>query len=87
MTNACLERLTRGVRIRLPPGGTLGLDPAGIVWLPAFVIPQPAGVGSVSIVVPNDPSFARLPVYAQALLVQDPVQIRFTNVTADVILR
>ncbi len=74
-------------RIPLPPLGTVGLDPSCTVALPAFVIPQPAGVASVSVVVPNNPSLVGVAIYAQALLVQFPVQNRLTNVTADVILR
>ena len=56
--------------------------------LSPFIIPQPAGVGSVSFTVPNVPSFVGTPVYAQALLVPLPfqAQARLTNVTADVII-
>ncbi len=74
-------------RIALPPLGTLGLDPSCTVPLPAFVIPQPAGVGSVSVVVPNNPSLVGIVIYAQALLFQNLVPYRLTNVTKDVILR
>jgi hypothetical protein len=55
--------------------------------LPPFIVPQPAGVGSVVLDVPNAPSLAGISLFGQALLVQQPVQARLTNVTGDVILR
>ncbi len=72
--------------IPLPPLGTLGLDPTQMLALPVFVIPQPAGVGSVSLSVPNLPGLVGVTIYSQALLMQDPYARRLTNVAADVIL-
>jgi hypothetical protein len=56
------------------------------VALPPFAIPQPAGVGSVSVTVPNVAGLAGVSLYAQALLV-DAQGARLSNVTGDVILR
>ena len=78
---------TATARIPLPPLGILGLDPTRIAALPGFVIPRPAGMGSVSVIVPNVPNAVGVTVYAQALLIQHPVLSRLTNVTADKILR
>ena len=72
--------------IPLPPWGTLGLNPAQMMPLPPFVIPQPAGVKSVSFMVPNRPSLVGVKFYAQALLIQYPAAY-LTNVTADVVLK
>jgi len=72
------------VTIPLPPLGTLGIDPNFLIPLPAFVIQPTAGVGSVTITVPNIPSLAGISIYGQALLIQYPTQDRLTNVTADV---
>ena len=72
--------------IPLAPWGTFGLDPTQMVARSPFVIPQPAGVGSVSFAVPNVPGLVGVTVYAQALLVQYPAA-RLTNLTADVIGR
>ncbi len=74
-------------RIPLPPFGTFGLDPAQLLWLPSFAIPRPAGVGSVSVPVPNIPGLVGLTIYAQAFLVQDPAGTYLTNWTADEVLR
>jgi hypothetical protein len=74
--------------ILLPPFGTLGIDPARILGvLPAIVVPHPAGVGSLSFVVPGNPSLVGLAAHAQALLLHHPVQARLTNVTVDVVMR
>ena len=80
---------TARAHIPLPPFGTFGLDPTQMVALPAFVIPQPAGMNSVSVVLPNVPSLAGITLYAQALMVvvQYPALWRLTNVTADQIVR
>ena len=71
--------------IPLPPYGTFGLDPTLMAALPPFVIPQPAGVASVSLTVPNDASLVGAPIFGQALLIQYPASTRLTTVTADVI--
>ena len=73
--------------IPLPPIGTIGIDPTQAIALPPFLIPQPAGVGSVSIAVPNAPGLVGISIYCQALLVPYPYQAKLTNVTADVIIR
>ena len=78
---------TATARIPLPPLGTLRLDPTRMAALPGFVIPRPAGVGSVSVIVPNVPNAVGVTVYAQALLIQHPVLSRLPNVTADQIVR
>jgi hypothetical protein len=70
--------------VPLPPLGTLFLDPSTMVALPALAIPQPAGVSSVSLVIPNVPGLVGLPLYAQALLIQHPAAF-LTNATEDVI--
>ena len=75
------------VNIPLPPMGTLGLDPGSMAALSPFVVPQPAGVQSVTFAVPNSPALVGVPIYTQALLVQYPVQDRLTQVNLDVILR
>jgi hypothetical protein len=70
-------------RTPVPPLGIFGLDPSLVVPLPAFIIPQPAGVQSLSIPVPGVPSLIGARVYAQVLLVQYPAQERLTSVTGD----
>ena len=55
------------------------------VSLPWVTIPQPAGIASSSVLVPNDPALIGLGVYGQALLLQPPLQARLTNVTMDVV--
>ena len=67
------------------PFGILRIDPVQAVPLPWVVIPQPAGIASSSVVVPNDPALIGLRAYGQALLLQLPLQARLTNVTVDVI--
>jgi hypothetical protein len=71
----------------LPPFGTIGLDLSQAVGLPPFFIPQPTGMNSVSVLVPDDPSLIGVPVFAQALLVPYAGPWRLTNVTADKIMR
>ena len=65
------------------PWGTLGLDPSSIVGLPPIVLNPDTGLGSVSLPIPNVPALVGATLYSQALLVQQPVQARFTNVAAD----
>ena len=85
--NVALPFLSTGTaNIPLPPLGTLGLDPNHIVPPRALPIPE-SGVGSVTIAVPNHPSFAGVAIYGQALVVQHPIQQRLTNVTGDVVWR
>jgi hypothetical protein len=78
---------TARARIQLPPYGTIGIDVSEAVGLPPFFIPQPSGMSSVSVVVPNDPNLIDVWVYAQALLVPFGGPWRVTNVTADQIGR
>jgi hypothetical protein len=73
--------------IPLPPLGIVGIDPNLMVGLPSFTVPRPAGVGSLSIKVPNTPSIAGLAIHSQALLIQNPLPARLTNVNSDIILR
>jgi hypothetical protein len=73
--------------IPLAPFGTIGIDPAQMVALPPVLIPQPAGVGSVSLAVPNQPGLLGLSVYSQALLVPYPYAPRLSNVMHDVIVQ
>ena len=47
--------------------------------LDAVVVPQPFGMATTTITVPNDPVFAGLPVLVQALMAS---QERFTNVVS-----
>lgn len=78
-----LSTTRRSIPVR--PYGTLGIDP--MAPLPLVLIPQPAGIGSVTWTVPNNPAFAGVEVFAQALLIQALTDLRLTNVTADVVLR
>ncbi|HMQ23382.1 MAG TPA: VCBS repeat-containing protein, partial [Planctomycetota bacterium] len=78
---------TGTAKIPLPPRGTLGIDPAFAISLPPFVVSQPAGLGSLTLLIPNQASLAGVPIYSQVLLVQQPVQERLTNVIGDIILR
>ena len=71
----------------MPPFGTIGIDVSRAVGLPPFVIPQPTGMSSVSVLVPNDPSLVGVSVFAQALLVPFAGPWHLTNVTADKIER
>lgn len=78
---------TATAHIPLPPFGTIGIDPNQMIALPPFVVPQPAGKGSLQFPVPNVPALAGITIYSQALLQQYPGQLRLTNVVGDVILR
>lgn len=87
-TDVAFPLLSGGTaNIPLPPFGTIGIDITQMIALPPIAVPQPAGVGSLTITVPNLPSLAGLTFYTQALLNQQPVQARFTNVVRDVTLR
>ncbi|HEU4418548.1 MAG TPA: hypothetical protein VFT55_06390, partial [Planctomycetota bacterium] len=86
LVDVALPFLSTGTAtIPLPPLGTVGIDPNNLIPLPAFVIQPAAGVGLVTITVPNIPGLAGMSIYGQALLIQYPTQDRLTNVTADVI--
>ncbi|MBL8898725.1 MAG: VCBS repeat-containing protein [Planctomycetes bacterium] len=71
----------------LGPLGTLGIDPTRMIALPPFVVAQPAGIGSLFFPVPNLPNFGGISIYTQAVLQQQPVQDRLTNVISDVLLQ
>ena len=58
-----------------------------IIVLSPCVVPQPAGIGSMTIAVPNQAALAGVPFYTQAVLDQQPVQVRLTNVVGDITLR
>ena len=73
--------------IPIPSLGTLALDPAQMIRLPAFIIQQPEGMSSTSFVVPDLLALVGVSVYAQAVIVQYPVEQRLTNWTADVIMQ
>jgi len=75
-------------QIPVPPFGTFGLDPTPMLALPPFVVPQPAGVGSLSFSVPSLPGLAGVPLYAHALVyAAPPAPTRLTSVMADVIVQ
>ncbi|HEX5054496.1 MAG TPA: VCBS repeat-containing protein [Planctomycetota bacterium] len=71
--------------IPLPPFGTLGIDPGQAAPFPLLVIPQPAGVGTVTWTIPNLASIAGTPLYAQSLLVAYPGDLRLSNVVGNII--
>jgi hypothetical protein len=76
---------TTRVSIPIPPLGILGINP--MAPLPQVHILQPAGVGTVTLTVPNNPALAGIEILAQALILHSPFDPRFTNVTADMIQR
>ena len=87
-TDVAIVMLSGGTaRIPLPPFGTFALDPRQLLALPALTIPQPVGVAPQVVPVPNIPRLVGLPIYAQALLVQDPWGAFLTNWTSDVIMQ
>lgn len=67
--------------------GTVGIDPTVMVALSPLVIPQPAGVGTLSVPTPNLPALAGIALHAQAILIQHPTQDRLTNALTDVFVR
>lgn len=71
--------------IPLPPFGTVGIDPAVAVALAPVLVPQPAGVVQVPVAVPSNGVFIGLSIYAQAALIQYPLQPHLTNVTHGVV--
>ena len=77
---------TGTANIPLPPFGTIGIDPTRMIALPPFLVPQPAGIGSLVIPVPNLAALAGIAIYTQVLLDQQPVQMRLTNVVGDIML-
>ncbi|MEM7199024.1 MAG: FG-GAP-like repeat-containing protein [Planctomycetota bacterium] len=69
-------------QVQLPPWGTLGLDPTQMVTLPPVLIP-PGGRATTTVVMPKARRLLGASVYAQALLVQFPAPVGFTNQTSD----
>ena len=78
---------TVAVDIPLPPLGNVGIDPATMIPLTPFLVPQPAGIGSLDVLVPATPGLTGLTFHIQALFVHYPVLQRLTNVVTDVVLR
>jgi predicted nucleotidyltransferase len=78
---------TGTANIPIPPFGTLGIDPTLMIALPPIVVAQPAGIGSLTLPIPNLPIMSGITIYTQALLSQQPVQDRFTNVVSDALLQ
>ena len=78
---------TGTANIAFPPFGTIGIDLNHAIALPPFVVPQPAGIGSLIIPVPNLSALVGTTIYTQTVLNQQPVQVRLTNVIGDIILR
>jgi hypothetical protein len=76
---------TARASIPLPPLGTLYIDPTQASPIAPFLIPQPAGVASVSLTIPNVPALAGVRLYSQALMVHYPLTERLSNGTAVVI--
>ena len=77
---ALLYLSTAPASISLPPFGTLGLDASQAVSVAQFAIPQPAGVGTVTLQMPSNPALNGLEFYLQAALVAFPDNVRFSNV-------
>ncbi|MEM7199228.1 MAG: VCBS repeat-containing protein [Planctomycetota bacterium] len=71
--------------IPVPALGTFGLDPTQLAALVPILIPQPAGVGTLTIDIPDVPSLIGTPLFGQALLSRDGA-LRLTNVSADVVI-
>ncbi len=72
--------------IPFPPLGTIRIDPNQAIALPPMLIPQPSGMASVTVPIPNDPAIDGSTLYGQAVLLQYPVQTVLTNATVDVII-
>ena len=54
--------------------------------VPAVLIPQPAGVVTTTVTVPNNTALVGAEIYSQALVVRFPNGAHLTNVTHDRIL-
>jgi hypothetical protein len=76
--------LTR-TSIPVPPFGTLGIVPQAP--MPLLVIPQPAGLGSVTWLVPNTPALVGVTLHAQALWLSSLGRARLSNVVTDTFVR
>ena len=71
--------------IVLPNLGTVGIDLAQAAPLPLMLIPQPAGVASTAVAIPNNPVLVGVELYAQALHVPYPLPPRLMNVTFGIV--
>ncbi len=71
----------------IPGIGILGLDPNVLVPLPGspLAVPQPQGVGSLSLLIPNLPGLVGSTIYLQALMQGPGQHLRLTSVVADTI--
>ncbi len=78
---------TAPASLPVPPFGVLGLAPTQMVQLPPVVIPQPAGLTSLQLRVPNVPVLTGLSGHAQALIIPYPYSARLTHATTDVLIR
>ncbi|MFN3240247.1 MAG: FG-GAP-like repeat-containing protein [Planctomycetota bacterium] len=76
---------TLPAQLQLPSLGTLGIDPNTAAPLPAVAIQASSRSGSSGWPIPNQPSLVGVPLYAQALLLHDPFDLRLSNVVRDVI--
>ncbi len=72
---------TGGARIVLPPLGTLGLDPAQLVALPAVSIPA-TGTETIRFRIPDQPALIGVDVFSQSVLVEGTT-VRLTNRAVD----
>jgi len=75
------------IQAALPPLGFLLIDPLSAFDLPVFAVSQPAGVGSMSVPVPNVLALVGIAIHTQALIVQTPLPTLLTNINSDVIGR
>ena len=71
----------------IPGLGTLRLDPQALLPLPVVQVPQPAGVVTTTVPVPNDLSLVGAEVFGQSVLVGWANRMRLTNRVRDRILR
>ena len=76
---------TTRVQVRLPPFGTLGIDPNQMLALPPFLIAPSAGSGSLGITVPQVPALAGIVVHVQALFDYQPLGLHLSNVVTEVL--
>ncbi len=67
--------------------GTLGLDPKSMVPFPIMTIPQPLGLASVSVTIPNTPALVGGTFHAQAVIMRGSGSTKLTNVVTDSISR
>ena len=80
---------TAPAAVPVPPIGTLGVDPAGLLVLPLLLLPAPTGTASLQLALPNSPAFAGLELFSQALVLHtaDLADARFTNVLRERLVR